>query len=43
VVKPGDTCADIAASYGVSISEIITLNGLADDCPLQIGQEVKIP
>lgn len=42
-VKSGDTCADIAASYGVSIADIIALNGLPSDCPLQIGQEVKIP
>lgn len=42
-VKSGDTCADIAASYGVSIAEIIALNGLSPDCPLQVGQEVKVP
>ena len=42
-VKSGDTCADIAASYGVSIAEIISLNGLSSDCPLQVGQVVKIP
>lgn len=42
-VKSGDTCADIAASYGVPIAEIIALNGLSPDCPLQVGQEVKIP
>ncbi len=42
-VKSGDTCADIAASYGVSIADIIALNGLSSDCPLQVGQVVKIP
>ncbi|PFG75273.1 LysM repeat protein [Tepidiforma thermophila] len=43
VVKPGDTCADIAASYGVSLQELIAANGFSPDCPLQVGQEVKIP
>lgn len=42
-VRSGDTCADIAESYGVSIADIIALNGLSADCPLQVGQEVKIP
>jgi LysM repeat protein len=42
-VTSGDTCADIAASYGVSIADIIALNGLSPDCPLQVGQTVKIP
>ncbi len=42
-VKSGDTCADIAASYGVPIADIIALNGLSSDCPLQVGQVVKIP
>ncbi len=42
-VKSGDTCADIAASYGVSIADIIALNGMPPDCPLQVGQVVSIP
>ena len=42
-VKSGETCSDIAASYGVSISDIISLNGLDSDCTLQEGQTVKIP
>jgi LysM repeat protein len=43
VVKPGDTCADIAASYGVSLQQLIAYNGFSPDCPLRVGQEVKIP
>lgn len=42
-VKSGETCFDIAESYGVSISDIISLNGLDSDCTLQEGQTVKIP
>lgn len=42
-VRAGDTCADIAASYGVSIADLIRANGLTNDCLLQIGQVVQIP
>ncbi len=43
VVQAGDTCADIAASYGVSLADLIAFNGFSADCPLRVGQEVKIP
>lgn len=43
VVQAGDTCADIAASYGVSLADLIAHNGFSADCPLRVGQEVKIP
>ncbi|GIW13425.1 MAG: hypothetical protein KatS3mg062_0864 [Tepidiforma sp.] len=43
VVRAGDTCADIAASYGVTVADLIAANGLTSDCLLQIGQEVRIP
>lgn len=43
VVKSGDTCDDIAASYGVTVDEIIAANGLDADCSLQIDQEIAIP
>lgn len=42
-VRSGDTCADIAASYGVSVADLIRVNGLSSDCLLQVGQVVKIP
>jgi LysM repeat protein len=42
-VGPGETCSDIAASFGVSTADIITLNGLDADCSLQVDQVVKIP
>jgi LysM repeat protein len=42
VVKEGDLCVDIAASYGVDVDEMIALNNL--DCGnLQIDQVIKIP
>jgi LysM repeat protein len=44
VVTQGDTCADIAGSYGVSVSALIQLNRLDADCTtLQIGQKLQIP
>ena len=43
-VQSGDTCADIAASFGVSADDIISLNGLDADCTsLQPGDVLKIP
>ena len=43
-VAPGDTCADIAANQGVTVADLIALNGLDSGCgDLQIGQVLKIP
>jgi LysM repeat protein len=42
-VGQGETCSDIASSFGVSVSAIISLNGLDSNCSLQVGQVVKIP
>jgi LysM repeat protein len=43
-VAEGDTCADIAAQFGVSADEIIALNGLDADCAtLQPGDVLQIP
>jgi LysM repeat protein len=44
VVESGDTCADIAAAFGVSADDIIALNGLDADCAtLQPGDVLQIP
>jgi LysM repeat protein len=42
-VGAGETCSDIASSYGVSVAAIIALNGLDSNCSLQVGQVVRIP
>jgi LysM repeat protein len=43
-VAAGDTCADIADSYGISADDLIRVNGLDADCTtLQPGQKLKIP
>ena len=43
VVKSGDTCGAIAASFGVTVANIITANGLDQNCTLKVGQTVRIP
>lgn len=43
-VAGGDSCSSIAASYGVPVAQLISLNGIDSDCRnLKIGQVVKIP
>ncbi len=43
VVQSGDTLFAIASRFGVSVDEIVQLNGLADPNYLYIGQELRIP
>ena len=41
-IQPGDTCYDIARTYGVDLQALISLNGL--DCQaLQPGPTIRIP
>lgn len=43
-VAGGDSCSTIAASYGVAVAQLISLNGIDADCKnLKIGQVLKIP
>jgi LysM repeat protein len=43
-VESGDTCSDIAASFGVSVEDLIEVNDLSADCTdLEIGQVLQIP
>jgi len=42
-IKPGDTCAIIAASFGVSIQSIILENNLSADCQLFENQAILVP
>lgn len=41
-VKKGDTLSKIAKAYGLSLKELIELNGITDPNKLEIGQEIKI-
>ena len=42
-VQANDTCADIAASFGVSVQSIILENNLSANCELFQGQALLIP
>lgn len=42
-VKPLDTCAGIAASFGISVQSIILENNLSANCDLYEGQPLLIP
>lgn len=43
VVKSGDTCGAIAGSFGVTVANIISANGLDQNCALKAGQTIRIP
>ncbi len=43
VVQPGDTLAVIAGRFGVTVDEIVALNGIADPNFISVGQELRIP
>ena len=42
VVKLGDSCASIAALYGISVNQIIEVNNLDSSCNLVVGQELLV-
>ena len=43
VVRTGDTLYSIAARYGTTVAAIVTLNGLAGDSYIHVGQVLRIP
>jgi LysM repeat protein len=42
-VQPGDTLSQIALQFGVSVDELVYINGLTDPDHIQIGQSLCIP
>lgn len=42
-VNPGDSCAGVAASFGVSVQSIILENNLSANCELFEGQVLLVP
>lgn len=42
-VKANDTLGEIAASYGVSVEEILKINGLSDPNAISVGMVIYIP
>ncbi len=43
VVRSGETCGVIAATFHVSTQSLIVLNQLSSDCLVSIGQKLKVP
>ena len=43
VVKQGDTLSSIAAAHGVTVSDIVTTNGISASAELYAGQKLSIP
>lgn len=42
-VQPGDTLSAIALSHGVSVNELMEINGVTDARTVQVGQELQMP
>lgn len=42
IVKKGETLYRIASKYGISVNELVKLNGLSEKAGIQIGQKLKI-
>jgi LysM repeat protein/beta-lactamase class A len=42
-VKPGETLSGIAAQYGLTVDQLVSLNGLADPDQLADGQTLRLP
>jgi LysM repeat protein len=42
-IQSGDSLGKIAATFGVSIDELMALNGITDPDHIEVGQTLKIP
>tara|TARA_B110000858_G_scaffold167143_1_gene194868 strand:+ start:785 stop:2659 length:1875 start_codon:yes stop_codon:yes gene_type:complete len=43
IVQKGDTVTDLARKSGMSVGDIIEINGLDDNAAIQVGQELRVP
>ncbi len=43
MVQPNDTCSFLAEKFGVTVEEIVSLNGLTDSCIIFTDQRLRIP
>ena len=42
-VKPGDTLSDIAARYGISVGDLMRMNGIRNADHVEAGQRLQVP
>ncbi len=42
-IVAGDTCGGIAQKFGVSLNELLALNGIGENCLIRAGDTIKIP
>lgn len=42
IVRSGQTLWDIALTYGLTLDELLSYNGLSEDALLQVGQELRV-
>jgi murein DD-endopeptidase MepM/ murein hydrolase activator NlpD len=43
IMQKGETVYALARSYGVTVQDILALNGITDPKKIQVGQRIKIP
>ena len=43
IVQPGDALSSIAASFGVTLQNVMAANGISDPNHIEAGQIIKIP
>ena len=43
VVQPGDTLAEIAIEFDISLAELAALNGIEDIDHIEVGQRLQLP
>ncbi|WP_327074464.1 LysM peptidoglycan-binding domain-containing protein [Kitasatospora purpeofusca] len=42
-VQPGDTLSGLAGRFETSVTQFVTLNGIADPDRIQVGQQLQVP
>ncbi len=42
-IKPGETLAQIAQRYGLTVQQLAALNGISNPNHVQAGQEIRVP
>jgi LysM repeat protein len=42
-IVAGDTCGGIAQKFGISLNDLLTFNGIGENCLIRAGDTLKIP